>query len=295
MDPGLAVTCLGPPAILIEQTLLIPGALAPFPLPLAGLPARTRADLLHATPDVDLPMLVDSLLAAGDQAEAWRVVLSQPKDADRLTSTLLTWSAREQARLGLPIAKGHLIPLSAPPGSDGAVATTSALLAAAPGRWFGPLVVAGVDAPFAPLERPGQLVRPALPALRLAKAATRSAVADGTARLILALSRPPAGDWPTWLTDGCAGLAVALDRDGLVSPQAMQARRQAAGAPAINALLEGRRADPALATAVVAYLLHERRRTRLASLLDLLRSGASSPGAVRIAYDLTSEQLVALR
>ena len=286
---------MGPPAVLVDQALLVPGPLGPFPLPLAGLPAHTRADLLGATPEVDLSLRISSLLAAGDQDEAWRLVLAYPQDADRITATLLTWSAREQARLGLPIAKGQLIPLAAPPGSDGAVATTVTLLAAAPGRWFGPLVVAGAGATFTTLDAPGLLVRPVLPALRLAGGATRSAVAGGAALLILALSRPPAGGWPVWLVDGCTGLAVAVDRDGLVSPQAMQARRQAAGAPAIEALLEGRRVDPALATAVVAYLLHERRRTRLASLLDLLRSGASSAGALRIAYDLTGGQLVGLR
>jgi hypothetical protein len=49
--------------------------------------------------------------------------------------------------------------------------------------------------------------------------------------------------------------------------------------------------DAELAGALCAPLVHTRRRHLLPHLLDLLRGGAQSAGAIQVAYGLTLQQL----
>ena len=73
----------------------------------------------------------------------------------------------------------------------------------------------------------------------------------------------------------------------------MRERRQAAGAETITALLEAPAGAPipdaGLCGALVQPFLTPDGQGRFTSLLDLLRQGASSAGAVRVAYGVTPQ------
>jgi hypothetical protein len=103
------------------------------------------------------------------------------------------------------------------------------------------------------------------------------------------LSVPPSGGWPGWLSNGVAEVARAKAAGEGPSPRVMRERRQAAGPEAIAAMLLATplQADVALSGALVQPLLTPDGQAHFASLLDLLRQGASSAGALRIAYGIT--------
>jgi hypothetical protein len=72
----------------------------------------------------------------------------------------------------------------------------------------------------------------------------------------------------------------------------MREVRHAAGAAGIAATLTAREPDEHLAEALCVPLLHPSTRKHFSALLDLLRNGAGSEGALRVAYGLTPQSLV---
>ncbi len=140
------------------------------------------------------------------------------------------------------------------------------------------------------------VARPALPLVRVSGAGDlRGACAGAFAELALATGAPPPGGWPAWFTRGVVDLAAAKGRDQFVSPRHQQELRAAAGTAGLAALFADRHPDPGLSVAVVAFLLHPTRRKHLESFCALLRQGASTAGALRVAYGVELADVISQR
>ena len=287
-----ALTASGAEPVLLWSTMGLPTA-----LPWRAFSPAAQADFALIPGLLTNDRRVAALLADERRGLAFTVAASsaQPLGAQGgLELVLATWAAREQARLGLAATRGPVLVVGDVHGSltaevRGALDDVKALLAPLPWpRWAGPVVVFVDQA-----ERgipPHGVVRPALPLLQFAEpGGLRARAASDLARLTLALTVPPAGGWPGWLTAGVAEVARAKAAGEGPSPRAMRERRQAAGAAAIAAQLMATpaSADAALSGALVQPLLTPDGQGHFISLLDLLRQGASSEGALRIAYDIT--------
>jgi hypothetical protein len=220
-----------------------------------------------------------------------------------LDLVLAGWAAREQARLALPAGRDAILVLTANgrpiPGMDAAIAlgaTREMLASLAWPRWVGPVVVVAEDL-GARDPMPGKrfLPRPALPMVRLDSPndhVTRGEqLSVELTRLVLALEQAPTNGWPPWLRTGLEEVVKAKVRGEGPSPLKMLGIRQRAGANALAELLLDPTPDPELAGALCAPLVHTRRRHLLVNLLDLLRGGAQSAGAIQVAYGLTLQQL----
>ena len=266
----------------------------PAVLPLAAVPAADHVRLAEQEGLLPVDRRVALLLAADRRAEAFALAVRDPRPfaaQGGLDRELALWGAAEQGRLALPAVRGPvLVAGDDPRGSAqteirGGLADTRELLPLPWPRWAGPLVVYldGVDRGIPA----GGVVRPALPLIQLAPGGDlRARTAAVVAVLGLDLTAPPAGGWPAWLRAGVAELARAKAAGEGPSPRLMRERRQAAGAVGLAALFAAPSAAPELSGAVAAALLVPARRERFPVLLDLLRQGASSAGALRVAYGL---------
>ena len=137
------------------------------------------------------------------------------------------------------------------------------------------------------------VARAALPLVRVsAHDDLRAACAGAFADLALRLGAPPPQGWPPWFTRGVIDLALAKGHDQFVSPRHSQELRTAAGPAGLAAFFTDPHPDPALCVAVVSFLLHPARRNALPSFCALLRQGASSVGALRVAYGLELTDLI---
>ncbi len=267
----------------------------PVVLPLAALPLAARLGFARQEGLLPLDQRVALLLAGDQRAAAFALALRAPLPLGaqgRLEIELATWATAERIRLRLPASRGPVLVVE-----DDVRGTTTAeirgalhevgdLLSPLPWpRWAGPVVVY-LDAVDRGIPTDG-VVRPALPLIRLTPGPQLRGDAAGVlARLALDLSVPPAGGWPGWLRVGVGEAARAVAVGEGLSPRAMAARRSAAGPDGLRALFASPTPDPQLAKAVVAELLVPARRPGFASFLDLLRQGASSEGALRVAYGL---------
>jgi hypothetical protein len=305
MDPSLASTAIDPrPAVVEAHAALLAGAFTPVIVPLEALPAEQRARLLAGREDLPLDVRVSAALDADQPAAAWAEVarLTAPLASVRHLETVLSlWAARETARLGLPAPSGAVIlagDRSRPRLAEevnGALKDVVTLLDPWPWpRWCGPVIAAIDDAEFAGFTATiDELVRPALPAVRvrLGDGHVRAACARAFCLLALRSTVPPPRGWPAWLERGLVALADARARDEVVSPRRMRELRQSVGASGIATALSAPAPDARLAMALCAPLLHPDRRKHLPALLDLLRNGAGSEGALRVAYGLTADKL----
>lgn len=275
-----------------------PTAGLPVPLPLGVFTPKTQADFAEISGLMSVDRRVAALLADERRATAFTIAVKDPRPLGaqgRLELELAAWAAREQAKLGLPATRGPVIVVGDDPRGSLAAEVRGALddvrfvLAPLPWpRWAGPVVVF-----IGPEDRgipASGVVRPALPLLQVSDGiGLRSQAANKLARLALDLSSPPSGGWPNWLSVGVAEVCRARAAGEGPSPLLMRERRQAAGPAAISALLEAPAADPQLSGALVQVLLTPAGQGHFTSLLDLLRQGASSVGAVRIAYGFSPQ------
>jgi hypothetical protein len=310
MDPAITLTALGNQPVAIDRaTGELRGALLPVLVPLPALSPALRASWLLPHDDIDLAVRVSAALDAGIERPAWTLIAHQTNPlVGRLELVLNLWCARELARLGLP---GHqngwvlVIANPVPAGleSDATLALTSVrdmLSSLNWPRWSGPLLlVAGQPGACDPAPGREILIRPAMPMLRLrAPAAGTTTAEDLAARLstvALELTGPPEQGWPAWLQVGLEEVAKAKVRGEGPSPLKMWALRQKAGTEALIALLTSATPDRELCEALCAPLVHTKRRPQLPNFLDLLRHGVDAPGALRLAYGLTIDQLVSER
>jgi hypothetical protein len=302
VEPALVLAALlNGPVRIDQRAIWFPGATAPLVLPATALPAQPRALRILTETRLDLGERVAAALAWGAAEPALRAAQghSGPLAADHiLDEALRRWAAGESSRLGLPPdavvcaigSDGKPRPSSAE--ERGALADVQELLAPlAWPRWRGPLLLVpyGVDHP-AIAPGAARVVRPALPVLRLPPGG-RSGLAVAIAELALSLAAAPEVGWPAWLVSGVAGCARARADGSGIPERALAERRAAAGSAAISGLFDGSRDDPELAMAVMGGLLHPSRRARLPDLLELLRHGTGSAGAVGTAYRLSPAQL----
>jgi hypothetical protein len=308
MDPTTLFMVLQPTPVVVDRHAVTwRGGLMPVMLPLMSLPAGPRARIVLAHDSLPLEIRVSTALEAGLTDEAWAMVVRTPGPVTRtvgLDLTLAGWTAHELARLGLPGTREEILVLTAngrpAPGMDPATAfgviRREVFPALAWPRWVGPVVVVA-DELAARDPMPGQprIARPALPMLRVDRASegiTRSELLSvELTRLVLALEAAPATGWPAWLRVGLEEVAKAKVRGEGPSPLKMLAIRQRAGANALAELLLDPTPDVELAQALCAPLVHTKRRHLLSNLLNLLRGGAQSAGAIKLAYGLTLQQL----
>lgn len=308
MDPTTLFMVLQPTPVVVDRHAVTwRGGLMPVMLPLMSLPAGPRAHIVLAHDSLPLEIRVSTALEAGLTDEAWALVVRTPGPVTRtvgLDLTLAGWTAHELARLGLPGTREEILVLTAngrpAPGMDPATAfgviRREVFPALAWPRWVGPVVVVA-DELAARDPMPGQtrIARPALPMLRVEQASegiTRSELLSvELTRLVLALEAGPATGWPAWLRVGLEEVAKAKVRGEGPSPLKMLAIRQRAGANALAELLLDPTPDAELAQALCAPLVHTKRRHLLSNLLNLLRGGAQSAGAIKLAYGLTLPQL----
>jgi hypothetical protein len=295
------------PLLIDRHVVVMRGAFAPVILPLDGLAPGSRARLMLSHEGVPLDVRVGAALEAGLTEEAWALVMRSPGPLTRsvgLDLVLAGWAAREQARLGLPATRDQTLVIATTPrpphGLESAIAmsTTREMLAGLSWpRWSGPVVVVvGEVGERDPAPGRARIARPALPIVRLPERPAGTTHGEQLCReltgLMLDLEAPPTGGWPAWLRLGLMEVVQAKMRGEGPSPLRMHAIRQRAGLPAIGALLDSTTPDAELAMAVCAPLVHTRRRHLLGNLLDLLRGGAQSEGAIRVAYGLTLERLL---
>lgn len=307
MDPASLFLVLQPTPVVVERhTVTWRGGLLPLVLPMAGLSAKQRAQLLLTNGSIDVDARVTAALDAGLTDEAWSLVLRTPGPINRsigLQLVLAGWAAREQMRLGLP-ATPSAVQIFSLDGkgretTDAATVMSTIydmLSALSWPRWAGPVVVIIGDlATKDPIPGLQRLARPALPIVRLGEpiiGITRNEqLGAELTRLTLELQSPPKNGWPAWLTIGLSEVAKAKMRGGIASPSPlkMHSIRQRAGTAGISALLVAVKPDSELSAAVCAYLVHSRRRHLLGKLFDLIRGGAQSEGALRIVYEVTPE------
>ncbi len=306
MDPTTLFLVLQPaPVVVDRQAVTWRGSLVPLVLPLDGLSASTRAQILLAHEGTPLDVRVNAALDAGLTDATWALVIRNSAQKTRSASVdlvLSLWAAREQARLALPATRDPWLLLTAngrpPPGLEPAIAmnTTREMLSGLSWpRWSGPLVLIFGDlADKDPIPGRSRLVRPALPMVRVGEQTgmTRSeAVCLAITDLALDLEAPPAAGWPAWLRVGLGEVVKAKMRGEGPSPLKMLGLRQRAGVGAIAELLLATKPNAELAGAICAPLVHTRRRHLLGNLLDLLRGGAQSTGALQVAYGMTLQQL----
>ncbi len=291
------------PVRIDARAVWFAGPMAPLVLPAAVMPVGPRSARMLAETRLPLGERVAAALAWGadDPALGAAAGCAGPLSADPvLDAALQRWAAHAADGFGIPReglaaigADGR--PRSASNEERAALSDVEDVLAPlAWPRWRGPLLLVpyGVDHPAI---RPGlaRVVRPALPVLRPPPGG-RIGLAVAIAELALALSAPPPGGWPGWLSAGVAGCARLKAAGGGLADRLLAEQRAAAGSAAVTRLLAGEGpVDRELATAVVGGLLHPRRRGHLPDLLDLLRHGVSGTGAVGTAYGLTPEQLAA--
>ncbi len=304
--PPVAVAAAHPGSSSISAPVVMwSTAGLPVVLPLAVLSPAGLADLAANSELLSRDQRVAALLAVDRRAEAFALARAELRPlgaAGRLELELAAWAAGEQARLGLPASRGPVLVI----GDDarGTVAgevrraldDVRTLMGALPWpRWAGPLVIF-VDGDERGIPAAG-VVRPALPLLRMQREIDgkavdlRASAAAMIARLALDLSVPPASGWPPWLRAGVSEVARARAAGEGPSPRLMRERRVAAGPQVIRSLVTATddHPDHELCGALVQPLVAAERSERLISLLDLLRQGASSEGAVRIAFGLTPE------
>lgn len=307
MDPtALFLVLRHEPVTIDRHAVTWAGPLLPLAVPLDALPPGPRARLVLGEDALPLDLRVGSALAVGLTDEAWALVLRTPGPVTRsvaLELVLGSWAAQEQARLGLPATRDALLVLTTggrpPPGVDGAIAlgaTREVLAALAWPRWVGPVVVVADDLGARdPMPGHRQLARPALPIIRLDQPRERETRGEllgaELTRLALTLEPAPTGGWPAWLRVGLEEVTRAKVRGEGPSPLKMLGIRQRAGANALAELLLDPTPNAELAGALCAPLVHSRRRHLLANLLDLLRGGAQSAGAIQVAYGLSLQQL----
>jgi hypothetical protein len=309
MDLGPAQPPVGTPAHCLDgYAMCWPGAFLPMVVPLACLPLRLRAQALNGSSEALLGTRVAAYLDAQEPDAAWQLLahctdpLTVPPGVD---NALQLWGAKTLADMGLVAGRtAVLVIASSQTSSDEGhrlqTEATQALLAvqgvlatAAWPRWIGQvLVVVGSQAIAGLPATTSLLIRPALPAVRIPEQALRGTIARRLCVLALALNAPPATGWPAWLSIGLAEISAARADDVLVSPHAMLLVRQAAGTTGLEAMLSSGSPDPQLCLAMAALLVHPARRANLPSLMDLLRNGATSQGALQISYSLSLEDLV---
>lgn len=306
MDPTALFLALQPrPVVVDRHAITCRGALFPLVLPLEGLSAISRAQILIAHEATPLDIRVSAALEAGLTDAAWALVIRNAGPnirAGGLDLVLATWAAREQARLNLPATRDTILMLTANgkaiPGLEPAIAmnTTREMFAGLTWpRWSGPVVVVYGDlADKDPLKKQSRCVRPALPIVRLIEPTgiTRSeALCVALTNLVLDLEAAPATGWPAWLRVGLGEVVKAKMRGEGPSPLKMLAIRQHAGAGALAEVLLDPTPNAELAGAICASLMHSRRRHLFGNLLELLRGGAQSAGAIQIGYGITLQQL----
>lgn len=307
MDPTALFLIIQPAPLTVDRHAVTwRGAMMPLVLPLNALPVAPRARLVLGEDGLPLDLRVGTALDAGLIDDAWALLLRTPGPVTRsvgLDLVLGRWVAQEQARLALPATRDAILVLTANgrplPGIDAAIAlgaTREMLSSLAWPRWVGPVVVVAEDLGTRdPMPGKRALPRPALPLVRLDPPNDRITRGEQLSveltRLVLALEQPPANGWPAWLRVGLEEIAKAKVRGEGPSPLKMLAIRQRAGANALAELLLDAKPDVELAGALCAPLVHTRRRHLLINLLDLLRGGAQSAGAIQVAYGLTMQQL----
>lgn len=307
MDPTALLHALQPTPVVVDRHAVTwCGAILPLVLPLEGLRHADRARVVLGLDSLPLDLRVEAALTAGLTDEAWALIIRTPGPVTRsvgLDLALATWAAREQARLKLPGTRDPLLVLTANgrpvQGLETAFAlsvTREIFSALAWPRWCGPVVVVAGDlGEHDPLAGKPRVVRPALPMVRLGDAVAGTSRSEllcvELTRLVLDLESAPATGWPAWLRIGLAEVAKAKVRGEGPSPLKMLSIRQRAGAGKMAELLLNPTPDAELASAICATLVHTRRRHLLANLLDLLRGGAQSAGAIQVAYGLTLQQL----
>ena len=307
MDPAIVLTTLGSqPASIDRSTAMVRGELLPVLIPLAALPPSTLATWLLPHGEIDIAQRVSAALDAGLEQQAWSLVARQTTPlVGRLELVLSLWNAHELARLKLPGSSNNWLQVvGANPTtaieSDASLALDAVhemLATIGWPRWSGPLlVVAGGAGAADPYPGVDEIVRPALPMLRYrSQAPGVTPCEDLAARLstlTLTLTAPPAIGWPAWLRIGLEEVAKAKARGEGPSPLKMLAVRQRAGTDALAHLLVAADPDRALCEALCAPLVHTKRRPHLPSFLDLLRQHVEVQGALRLAYDLSLDQLV---
>jgi hypothetical protein len=309
MDLASAQLAAGTPSHCIDGHVLCwPGAFLPQLVPLECLSPEHRASVLVASDEVPLAVRVRGELNCGQEQRAWALLshLTNPLNVPTgLDTVLQLWNAQAAATLGLPVAR-TAVQIVAPTTSREADQQQAAN-AAAEGlqavynlldhwpwpRWIGPVLMICDDRVYPGLPAAAQqLQRPALPLVRMQLDTPSSEIARRLLRLTLALSAPPASGWPPWMTMGLGELAAAKAESQLVSPHQMLVVRQAAGMNGLIELMTSTHPDPHLSQAVASYLLHPARSANFPSLLDLLRNGATSQGALEVAYGMSLQQLL---
>ncbi len=307
MDPTVLFLVLQPTPVTVDRHAVTwRGGLVPVVMPLMSLPPVPRARIVLAHDSLPLEIRVGTALEAGLTDEAWALVVRTPGPVTRtlgLDLVLAGWTANELARLKLPATRDAIVVLTTNgrpvPGMDPATAlgvTREMFSALAWPRWSGPVIVVADDlAARDPMPGLPRIMRPALPMLRVQRPAERLTLSEllsvELTRLVLALEPAPAGGWPAWLRIGLEEVAKAKVRGEGPSPLKMLAIRQRAGTNALAELLLDSTPDAELAGALCAPLVHTRRRHLLSNLLDLLRGGAQSAGAIQRAYGMTLQQL----
>lgn len=304
--PGspVAVACAaGPSGVPVVQWAT---AGLPVVVPLSALPLVEQVALASQEGVLPIDRRVALLLAGDRRSAAFALAIRTPRPLGaqgRLELELAAWATTERTRLELPAVRGPVVVVgddlkgSAAAECRGALNDVYELLAPLPWpRWAGPVVVYrdGVERGI-PVAG---VIRPALPLVSLRPTPgqadglqLRGQAAEAFAGLALELSSPPVAGWPRWLQVGVGEAARAVACGVGLSPRAMTAIRVGAGATGITALYAAAEPDPVLAKAVVAELLSPARRANFPSFLDLLRQGASSLGALRVAYRLAPEDL----
>ena len=295
------------PTVIDSHALSLRGGMTPIILPIAGLAPVTRARFIVHHDALPLENRVAAALEVGDTESAWQLIIRSAGAANRnpaLDVLLNRWAAQELARRKLTAPRDVILLLST---NDAVRRTMDVAIAHSTvhemlsgihwPRWSGPLIVVvgdmGERDPYPDQER---IVRPVIPLVRMSETTPgmtpREVLCVRMTELALALEAPPAQGWPAWLTVGLNEVVKAKMRGEGPSPIKMLSIRQTAGLKALEQLLTDEKPDAALAMALCAPLVHSRRRQLLGNLLDLLRGGAASPGAIRVAYGLTLAQLL---
>lgn len=295
------------PVVIDTNAISLRGGITPIIMPFDGLPIATRAQLLIKHDQLPLDLRVATALEAGNVNAAWELVIRSPGPSHRtaaLQFVLNAWATKEAARLKLPAARENIQLISSNEQIRRAIDVATAfgsvrdmLSALTWPRWGGAFVViigdVGEADPFPGIE---QKIRPALPMMRMPeqiKGVTQSEqLCVLLTQLTLSLEAPPTNGWPPWLSTGLQAVAKAKMRGEGPSPLKMLGLRQEAGLMKLQELLTDQNPSEELAMALCAPLVHTRRRHLLANLLDLIRGGAESEGAIRVAYGLTLTQLL---
>jgi hypothetical protein len=306
MDLAAAFQVWSDGAIGIDRrSCQLAGGWVSIVVPIDGLPAD---DLRHWVVEAATCPLPERLQAAFrlDEQLAWRLLDALPINHvfDQRSQLILAhWQAQRLAQASATAGPGSIVVL---PSQDRALAAACARahyhlarIFRGQAPWQGPLLLSRQRALLPELPADGQLLaRPLMPALLIdAPAGDRSALEDRCAAVIidclLARLRRNQGHWPDWLRQGLIGVVAERSRGQGPSPLGMLRRRQEAPPGALFAALDRNAPiDAALATALVAPLVHSRRVERFASFLDLLRNGVPTIEALALAYSLDLKTLL---